>query len=45
MFSSPGKPPPTMEAVKLFMKKKVDQNLVYYDNNVYKATKELRGSL
>lgn len=43
MFSSPGKPGPTIEAVTMFMQKKIRQNLVYYENNVYKPTKELKG--
>lgn len=42
MFASPGKPGPTIEAVTMFMQKKIKQNLVVYENGVYKPTKELK---
>ncbi|KAI6222958.1 Anaphase-promoting complex subunit 2 [Aphelenchoides fujianensis] len=42
MFSSPGKPTPTVEAVLLFMQRKIKQNLVVYENGAYKPDKELK---
>ncbi|KAI6237819.1 Anaphase-promoting complex subunit 2 [Aphelenchoides besseyi] len=42
MFSSPGKPTPTVEAVMIFMARKAKQNLVLYENGSYKPDKELK---
>jgi hypothetical protein len=42
MFASPGKPPPTVDAVLLFMQRKIKQNLVIFENGAYKPDKELK---
>lgn len=41
-FTSPGKAAPSLEAVQMFMQRKIKQNLVVVENGVYKATKELK---
>ncbi|KAL3117270.1 hypothetical protein niasHT_007673 [Heterodera trifolii] len=41
-FTSPGKMAPSLEAVQIFMQRKIKQNLVVFENGVYKATKELK---
>uniref|UniRef100_A0A183CBJ9 CULLIN_2 domain-containing protein n=1 Tax=Globodera pallida TaxID=36090 RepID=A0A183CBJ9_GLOPA len=41
-FTSPGKTAPSLEAVQMFMQRKIKQNLVVFENFVYKATKELK---
>jgi hypothetical protein len=41
-FTSPGKLIPPLEAVQLFMQRKIRQNLVIMENGVYKATKDLK---
>lgn len=41
-FTSPGKTVPTLDAVQMFMHRKVRQNLVFIENGAYKATKDLK---
>lgn len=41
-FTSPGKPTPSIEAVQIFMQRKIRLNLVTMENGVYKATKDLK---
>jgi len=41
-FTSPGKTIPSLDAVQMFMHRKVRQNLVIIENGVYKATKDLK---
>ena len=41
-FTSPGKPVPPLEAVQMFMQRKIRLNLVVMENGVYKATKDLK---
>jgi len=41
-FTSPGKTAPTLEAVHIFMQRKIRQNLIVLENGSYKPTKELK---
>lgn len=42
MFSSPGKPGPSVEAVMAFMQRKIRENLVIFENGTYRPGSDLK---
>lgn len=42
MFASPGKPGPSVEAVTTFMQRKMRENLVIFENGIYRSGPDLK---